>query len=336
MNQEERSELAASDAAGSPSKGLAEMQQDLLADLYDDQLLTDCYQKLLDGQVAAGLQELLAGLDERRSNSSDLEWQRFVQLCLLHPVRELLHQDPFTLRAYQKARDDASDAMLLDFVHEADGLHPLEGTSDLGVRIFENIIRMPVCEGFRARARLVAKTVDQLALQLSRPSILTVGAGHLWEASLTGALKQQRIGRWVAFDHDSDSLQEVQQRFGAMGVDTVAGSVRQLLEEPSHLGEFDFIYSTGLFDDLEQPAGKRLTERMFDMLRPGGQILIANFRPEIEGRGYMESFMHWQLIYRTHPDLLDLAMAIDQTRVMEIRLLTEDMHHVLFLCVTKK
>ena len=79
-----------------------------------------------------------------------------------------------------------------------------------------------------------------------------------------------------------------------------------------------------------------LAERLFEMLRPGGQLLIANFLPGITARGYMESFMDWHLIYRSQPEMLDLAMSVDQALVWDIRLLAEDLQHIVFLQVTKK
>jgi hypothetical protein len=50
----------------------------------------------------------------------------------------------------------------------------------------------------------------------------------------------------------------------------------------------------------------------------------------------MESFMDWKLIYRSHPQMLDLAMSIDRSRIHDIRLKTEESQHIVFLLVTKK
>ena len=124
----------------------------------------------------------------------------------------------------------------------------------------------------------------------------------------------------MALDSDPFSLQEVQRCFGRCGVKAVAASVRQLLGRRLGLGEFDFIYSTGLYDYLQQPVAKRLTERMFDMLRPGGELFVANFLTGITGRGIMESFMDWFLTYRSHPDMLDLVVGLPPPAVDNIHL----------------
>jgi 2-polyprenyl-3-methyl-5-hydroxy-6-metoxy-1,4-benzoquinol methylase len=339
------------------TKGRAEKFQEQLGDLFDDGFLTDCYMELADCEakqpacndrawarrVQETMEMLLGKLGERQAESSDLEWDTFVNFCLKHPIRHLVWNDPFTHRAFQKPRGYAGDASLLDYIYGADEIYEVSDTnripadtSPLGRAIFATTTRTPTCEGVRTRARLVAEMVDRLVLEKPGANILSIASGHLREANLTGALKRRRVGRWVAFDADSDSLREVQACYASYGVEAVAGTVRQLLRRKLELGTFDFIYSTGLYDYLQQPLGQRLTERLFEMLRPGGQLLIANFLVGIAGRGYMESFMDWKLIYRSHPQMLDLAMSIDRSRIHDIRLKTEESQHIVFLLVTKK
>ena len=62
---------------------------------------------------------------------------------------------------------------------------------------------------------------------------------------------------------------------------------------------------------LQEKVAVKLTSLMFRMLRPGGKVLLTNFLPTVVDAGYMESFMGWDLIYRTREDLRDLARDID-------------------------
>jgi predicted SAM-dependent methyltransferase len=102
------------------------------------------------------------------------------------------------------------------------------------------------------------------------------------------------------------------------------------------LSEFDLIYSTGLFDYLNVQAARRLAFVLFQLLRPGGKLLIANFLPGIPAVGYMESYMDWHLIYRTRSEMLDVADEISQTCIRDIRLFAEENENIIFLEVTKK
>jgi extracellular factor (EF) 3-hydroxypalmitic acid methyl ester biosynthesis protein len=319
------------------SKGMAEMQQDMLCDLYNDDLLNECYLRFLDDDIRCGMDVLVEGLRERRENSSDLEWNGFVDLSMKHPICKLLHLDPFTWRAFAKPRGYAGDAELLDFIYgvDEDKDAPPE-THPTGRRVFHYSTRADVCEAVRARLRLVAEMVDRLAMEISRPDILSVAAGHLREANLTGALRQRRIGRWVALDSDSESLQEIEKCCGRYAVEPVVGTVRQVMTRKIDLGKFDFVYSMGLYDYLQQPLARRLTERLFEALKPGGQLLIGNFLPGIRARGYMESFMAWYLVFRSPEQMLDLAMSIRDSRIRDIRLLGEEYQNIRFLMVTKE
>jgi SAM-dependent methyltransferase len=148
-------------------------------------------------------------------------------------------------------------------------------------------------------------------------------------------VKRRRLGRFVALDSDAHSLQEVTRCYGRFGVETVHASVRRLLTNQLELGEFDLVYSTGLFDYLRQPLGQRLVGNLFRMLRPGGRLLVANFLPGIRDIGYMEVYMDWQLIYRTRQEMVDLTAEIAEADIHDIRLYTEENQNIIFLEITR-
>ena len=83
------------------------------------------------------------------------------------------------------------------------------------------------------------------------------------------------------------------------------------------LGDFDPIYSAGLYDDLPDGLTRRLTRRptrhlprrLLQMLRPAGRLLIANFVPGGTGRGYIELFMDGSLILRKETAMRALGQA---------------------------
>src|ERR1700730_8656601 len=77
--------------------------------------LTAIHDKILDGMVAEGMHDLLPLLQGRRLRSSEPAWTEFVGMCLAHPLRELVHQDPFTYRTFSKPRGYAGDAVMLDY-----------------------------------------------------------------------------------------------------------------------------------------------------------------------------------------------------------------------------
>ena len=183
---------------------------DVLSDLYDDTLLNESYERLSDGDVVGGLKSLETGLNEILLTSSDTEWKGFVQFCRAHPIKGTLHQDPLTLRAFEKPRGYGGDPVLLDLIYGVeDGNGPPNGTSDLGREIFEYTAHTDICNGLRARAHTVAEAVDHLAADSGDFNVLSLAAGHLREAHLSQAMKEGQIGRWLAIDSDAETLAAV-------------------------------------------------------------------------------------------------------------------------------
>ncbi|MCI0377978.1 MAG: hypothetical protein L0215_10250 [Gemmataceae bacterium] len=293
--------------------------------------------RFLEGAVDDGMRDLLPVLQARRLKSSEPEWAEYVEVCLRHPLRELLHQDPFTLRAFTKPRGYAGDADLLDFIYGREEGWPVPAdTSDLGRKIFQFTTGSAACEAVRARRGFIADLVDQVAEEFTKPHVLSIASGHLREALLCSMVKRRRFGRYMALDSDPLSLEEVQRCYGNHGVVTHQATIRQLLTQRVELGLFDLVYSMGLYDYLQLPAAQRLTAALFELLRPRGRLLLANFLPGILDVGYMESYMGWKLIFRTRQEMLALAEEIPLVEIRDIRLFAEDNQNIIFLQLTKR
>lgn len=303
----------------------------------DVKVLDYAHEKLQQGQVTDGMRELLPVLQARRVKSSEPEWSEYVGVCLRHPLRELLHQDPFTFRAFSKPRGYAGDAVLLDYIYGREEGWPVPAaTTDLGKQIFEFTTGSAACAAVRARRGCIADLVDVLAEEIGKPHILSVGAGHLREALLCSTIKRRRFGRYVALDSDVHSLEEVARVHGPHGVETSNIMLRQLLTSRHDLDQFDLIYSMGLYDYLQLPAAQRLTAALFELLRPRGRLLLANFLPGILDVGYMESYMAWKLIFRTRQEMLAISEEVPLADLRDIRLFVEENQNIIFLQLTKR
>jgi hypothetical protein len=316
----------------SPQLATTEILHENIADVG---MLDHVHELLLAGHTDEGMSELIPALQARRLELGNRAWDEFARLCLEHPLRQVLHEDPFTYRAFSKPRGYAGDAAMLDFIYAKEEGWPMPAASDLGKSIFAWTTSSSACEAVRARRGFIADLVDRIAGEVPHPDILSIAAGHLREVLLSAAVKRRKIGRYVALDSDQASLAEVQLSCGRFGVEPVAASIRQLLTHRVDLGKFDFVYATGLFDYLPLPAAQRLTWAMFQMLRPRGQMLICNFLPGICDVGYMESFMDWKLIYRNRSDMIQLTDQIPQAALRDIHIVAEENQNVIFLLLTK-
>jgi len=311
-----------------------------VAQLFTD-FLNDVHQRLLGAHdhrdiVHRVLDELFLGLRTRRLSSSPHEWAECIQTSRRHALLKLVHQDPFTYRAFSKPRGYAGDAQMMDYIYGREERWSPPEAERLGQLIFDFTTGAPASEGVRARRGYVAEMIDRLADRCARPHVLAIASGHLREANLSSAIRRGKIGRLVALDADSKSLTEVDRAYGHLGAITVPAKFRSLLTNKLNLGQFHLVYSTGLFDYLEQPVAQRLVATMFQMLRPRGKLMVANFLPGVRDVGYMETYMDWQLVYRTRQDMIDLTAEIAESEIHDVRLCSEDQRNIIFLEVRKR
>jgi SAM-dependent methyltransferase len=289
-----------------------------------------------DARVGAALDGLFGGLFQQKSDCADDEWQACVRQCRAHPLLGIIHEDPFTRRAFAKPRGYAGDAELLDLIYGPEERWPEPEASALGKSIYRYSTAAPAAEGVRARRGFVADLIDRTTADQPGCEILAIAAGHLREANLASAIRRRRFGRMVALDADAGSLEEVQRCYGSYGVETVAAPFSSLIMGRVQLETFDLIYSTGLFDYVSSSTGRRLVSTLFAMLKPGGQLVVANFMPGIRDVGYMEAFMDWKLIYRTRQNMVDLTMEIDESEIRDMSLFAEESRNIIFVKLKKK
>ncbi|WP_442509594.1 class I SAM-dependent methyltransferase [Novipirellula sp. SH528] len=288
------------------------------------------------GVIENAVDVLFHELRDIRHESSKDQWAEFIKVGRAHPVCPLVHQDPFTSRAFNKPRGYAGDAVMMDYIYgrEEDWQRP--EASHVGSAVFNYTTSAPASAGVRERRCYVAELLDNIARQRSGQEVLAVAAGHLREAGLSLAVRRNRFNRFVAMDADAESLEEIENRYGRYGIEPVTANIRQMLTGNLDLGSFDLIYTTGLYDYLADSTAMRLTANLFDCVRPGGKLVIANFLPEIRDVGYMEMFMDWHLIYRSRGDMLKLADKIVQSTVEEIRVVAEVNENVVVMEMTKR
>ncbi len=281
------------------------------------------------GDVQLGMQVLHHGLYLMRKQWTRKDWRRFcMEIARVHPLRELLHQCPFTRHGYERPRGYAGDAALIDYLYA----ERLEAPLDLhpGVHIYRFMYQQPSPRSVRERRTLLAQEIDAVAAQVVRPRILSVACGHLREAELSRAVREHRVGEFIAFDQDPMSLAEVTRQHSETSIRPTCGSVRSLLMGRILFGHLDLAYSAGLYDYLSDNTARRLTQILFGMLNPGGRLLVANFATCPEA-GYLEAFMDWWLIYRDEDQMQALTLDIDPLQIASTNIFRDTERNVIYL-----
>jgi len=287
-------------------------------------------------QVQEAIDKLFHGLRGLRLSSTDDHWNEMVRIGRAHPLRQLVHHDPFTFRAFEKPRGYAGDAVMMDYIYGQEEDWAAPQASKLGQAIFSYTTSAPASAGVRERRCYVAALLDEIGRSGSDSQVLAVAAGHLREASLSVAVRRMQFQRFVAMDTDKESVQEIGRRYQRYGVEPVVANARQMISGRLELGTFDLIYSTGLYDYLADETATKLTANLFRSLHPGGRLVVANFLPGIRDVGYMEMYMGWHLIYRDRSQMMTLASQIPDAQIEEIRIVAERNENVVIMELTKR
>lgn len=276
-------------------------------------------------------------LSAARAALEPARWTALVADCRSHAVCALLLEDPLTRRSFTKPRGYAGDAELLDIIYTRDwrGICP-DCVSPLGEMIFRHTIECQAPSAVRHRSEHLAQTIDRLCEQRPGAEILSVACGHLRELKRSQAMAGGRIGRIVGLDQDAASLEEVRRTWPGGRVETITASIKALWGRALRDRRFDLVYSAGLYDYLGEDIARRLTSRLFDFVRPGGQLLIANYHPDLKEVGYMETFMDWRLIYRDEEAITRVAGDLPRAEVASLRVRPDQTGAVVYLEVERR
>jgi SAM-dependent methyltransferase len=202
-----------------------------------------------------------------------------------------LQEDPFTRRSAQKPRGYSGDAVMLDYIYS--GLGRAEAESNDGTRQGDFRVHcraFVICEGSADRKRLIADYIDDTADCVEKPRILSVACGHLREALDSRALAARRIRELLAVDQDRASLEVVARELEPQGVKPVAGSVADILSGGLGLSGFDFVYSAGLYDYLNDRAAGALLGILGSCLEQRGSSADCELHPRIRHVGLHGGF----------------------------------------------
>src|SRR3712207_6795757 len=122
--------------------------------------------QLVGGEVSRGMRTLFSALRHARATLVPDDWRRFcIDICRTHPVRSLVHQDPFTRRGFDKPRKYAGDAVVLDYVYE-DREPARLGTTRTGVEINRFLCAQSSITALRGRRDRLARRSEEHTSEL--------------------------------------------------------------------------------------------------------------------------------------------------------------------------
>lgn len=231
---------------------------------------------------------------------------------------------PIMARTNLKPRGYSGDSEMMRMIYHGG----YQGDSSFGKLLHKHSMDQPAAVAVRNRRRDIAELLHAYVEDrrmsggsgLSRKiKMLSVACGPAFEVrDIVTTQEEASLLHLSLLDQDEQALLEastvvrdVEHTLGAeLSVDFVRESVRTMLvtrELQERWGRFDFIYSMGLFDYLTAPVATAVLRKLYQLLLPGGQMVIGNFSTENPTRYYMEYWLDWKIIYRTEQDLTALA-----------------------------
>jgi extracellular factor (EF) 3-hydroxypalmitic acid methyl ester biosynthesis protein len=109
-------------------------------------------------------------------------------------------------------------------------------------------------------------------------------------------------------------------RGGTISARYLQDSVRTMLrtrDMHARFGAMHFIYSMGLFDYLTAPVARAVLAKTFELLAPGGTLVVGNYHVASPTRLHMDYWADWPLTYRTEESFLALAEGLPARASLE-------------------
>jgi len=227
---------------------------------------------------------------------------------LLHP---LVLCSPFMHRTYAKPLGYAGDYEMVAMMAR----DPYEGSSTFAKLMNTYFLDTSPVVAHRQRLLMLTESLFKEAcrgqLTNRRVSMFNLGCGPAWE--IRDFIAQHEVSNLVDFtllDFNEETVQSTGQalrdqarKYGRTTTfKMIHKSVAQLLKEAARSAmagpRYDVVYCAGLFDYLNDPVCVKLVELFYQMVAPGGLVLVTNVDNYNPCRNWMELAVDWVLIYR--------------------------------------
>jgi len=251
---------------------------------------------------------------------------------------------PFMTRTNVKPRGYSGDSVMMKMIYD----EQYAGSSTFGKLMHKHPIEHPAAQAVRNRRDLIAKMLSTLKSReltsAKKIRVLSVACGPAFELQdVINSAEDCARFHFTLLDQDESALAEAKTQIGLIEkklgqkieAEFLNESVRTMLktaELDKRWGNFDYIYSMGLFDYLTPPVAKAVIGKLYQILNVGGEMIIGNFHISNASRYYMEYWLDWVLYYRTEQEFMDLLKDVASA---ETKIIFEDTGSQMFMQVKR-
>lgn len=251
----------------------------------------------------------------------------------------LVYGAPFANRAFYKPRGYAGDYEMMNHLYR----NELVGKTLFDQTMHKYFIDEPAGVAVKNRGHyLYQKIKGLIETNPNKPlKILSVASGPAMEVQLLLQNCPHLFGKNIEFtfiDQDEESLKHAQKQIGSLERFKNSGfkflyknlAIKNIIIQGLPSGDFDMIYSAGLFDYFTDPVAQTAAKQMSLSLGPSGTLIIGNFSKDNPCVPFMEYILDWILIYRSSEEMTKLFKDLGSVTIEQ-----EDLGVNLFAVIKK-
>jgi len=270
-----------------------------------------------DGEIAVPrFQQVMDDLWLNGANSLQAQFpnqNKMVRRYYLERIAPLLQESVFWHRCTTKPRGYAGDYLMMDMIYGNRPL-PVGSTQAFSSHLDRWFLNTPTAQACRHRHEwLAGKLALGCADGVRKIASLACGPCRELATLLDRQGELQHPLEGDLFDFDTEALDYARRllepRLGSLvRLKFQQANLLKAIRQSGQISppeQYDLIYCSGFADYLSDVALHRLLKSVYELLKPGGVLLLAQFldRPDHPDRSAMQWGMDWNLVYRTKPEL---------------------------------
>lgn len=213
-----------------------------------------------------------------------------------------------TERFYSKPRGYAGDYLTIQMIYDNEP----SGAGRIGSLIDECFLNQPSAKAVRNRRGLLAgeilKIVEHKKGSAGRVTSLACGpAAEVFD--VYSQLRDPDCLNMNLIDIDFQALAFVKDKLERSDfkrqINLIQGNLVYLAtgRQKLDIKRQDLVYSIGLIDYFNDKFVIKLMDYIYDILSPGGKVILGNFHPNNIDRAAMDHLLDWKLIHRDENDM---------------------------------
>lgn len=237
--------------------------------------------------------------DDQKNLIGDWMHQEFVSFCLL---------GTWPSRSLQKPQRIAGDHYTIKQIYS----NGSQEQSILGQAVNYCFFEEPACKAVKNRKKYIENkimgSIKKNEDEVTRVTSIACGpAEEIFNVyKLLGRENRKKL-KVVGLDKDKRACasvdDEIHKNYLHHYFSTHSADILKLTPPSAATMNQDLVYSMGLIDYFKDRATVKIINVLYEMLKPGGEIVIGNFHVSCDSRVFLDHLLKWKLIYRTEEDM---------------------------------